>query len=171
MELFVDTVKMLNSASLSAPVRRETRVALDCFFRTFGFSSDADLAQLAGWVLAVPGGHLAEPQAALALARSRMEDWLFQVFGSEHAGETLLSRGRAAFVLSESAQHGAALLLTEPSALPQHTVKALRAAMPVPAPKAVPSVMREQQLVLNPLAGLLRRWWRAETADASIEGA
>ncbi|SEU19264.1 hypothetical protein SAMN05443639_109190 [Stigmatella erecta] len=171
MELLVDTVKTLNSAALSAPVRRETRVALDSFFRTFGFTSEADLAQLTGWVLSVPGGHMAEPQAALALARSRMEAWLLQVLGHQNAGETLLSRGRAAFVLSESAQHGAALLHTEPSALPQPIAAALRAAMPVPAPKAVPSVMPEQQLVLNPLAGLLRRWWRAETADASIEGA
>jgi hypothetical protein len=171
MELPVDTVKTLNSATLSAPARRETRVALDSFFRTFGFTAEADLAQLTGWVLSVPGGSMAEPQAALALARSRVEAWLHQVLGHPDAGEALLSRGRAAFVLSESARHGAALLLTEPASVPQALVSALRAAMPVPAPKAVPSVMPEQQLVLNPLAGLLRRWWRAETADASIEGA
>ncbi|EAU67287.1 hypothetical protein STIAU_4968 [Stigmatella aurantiaca DW4/3-1] len=167
----MDTVKTLNASSLSAPARRETRAALDSFFRSFGFTSDAELSQLANWALAVPGGHMAEPQGALAQARARMETWLLKVFGNQHAGETLLARGRAAFVLSEAAQHGAALLLAEPSSLPQPIVQALRSAMPVPSPKPVPSVMREQQLVLNPLAGLLRRWWRAESADASVEGA
>ncbi len=157
-------------APLSAPpppaALPETRAALDGFFRGFGFTSEADLARLATWVLA-PHGHRAAPRDALAVATARVELWLQAVLGPAPVGRSLLTRGRAAFLLCEGAQRGAAVLTTDPEALPADFLHALRAALPVPVPAPVPAVMPEQRLVLNPLAELLRRWWRAGQPDVS----
>ncbi|WNG37911.1 hypothetical protein F0U61_32695 [Archangium violaceum] len=145
----------------------ETRKALDTFFRSFGFTTDGDLSRLAEWVL--EGTHGAGPQDAVALARARMEDWLAGVFDVAHAGgRALLARGRAAFVLCEAARWGAGVLTAGPGALPVDLARALRAAVPVPAPEENPTTMPEQQLVLWPLGELLRRWWRAGEPDISI---
>ncbi len=141
------------------------RAALDTFFKGFGFTAEADLSTLAAWVLDGFGAHGAQPQAAVALARARMETWLSGVLGLEHSGPGLLSRGRAAFMLCDGASRGARLL-TRPAA-PEDFVRAVRAAVPVPAPAQVSAVMPEQQLVLNPLGELLRRWWRGATAGMS----
>ncbi len=138
----------------------ETLAALESFFRAFGFTSDADLSRLATWVLA-PHGYRAVPQDALAVAHARVELWFQAALGPVASDGTLLTRGRAAFVLCEGARRGASVLMDEPEALPADFLHALRAAVPVPAPVAVPCVMPEQRLVLNPLAELLRRWWRA----------
>jgi hypothetical protein len=138
----------------------ETLAALESFFRAFGFTSDADLSRLATWVLA-PHGYRAVPQDALAVAHARVELWFQAALGPVASDGTLLTRGRAAFVLCEGARRGASVLMDEPEALPADFLHALRAAVPVPAPVAAPCVMPEQRLVLNPLAELLRRWWRA----------
>jgi hypothetical protein len=163
----VDTVTTLTSRPAVLPavwVRPETRVALDAFFRDFGFTSDEDLAALAFWVLADGAAHGEAPQAAVALARARMEAWLSGVLGRELGG-SLLARGRAAFVLCDGARLGAGLLLR--GAVPEDFARGLRAAVPVPAPAQVASVMPEQQLVLWPFGELLRRWWRGAQADVS----
>ncbi len=138
----------------------ETLAALESFFRAFGFTSDADLSRLATWVLA-PHGYRAVPQDALAVAHARVELWFQAALGPVASDGALLTRGRAAFVLCEGARRGASVLIDEPEALPADFLHALRAAVPVPAPASVPCVMPEQRLVLNPLAELLRRWWRA----------
>lgn|GEM_PF-1919834 len=143
-----------------------SRAALDTFFRGFGFNDEADLSALAAWVLDGYSAHGAQPQAAVALARARMETWLSSVLGLEHAGPGLLARGRAAFVLCDGASRGARLL-TRPAA-PEDFVRAVRAAVPVPAPAQVSTVMPEQQLVLWPFGELLRRWWRGAAPDVSI---
>ncbi|QRK07390.1 hypothetical protein JQX13_46465 [Archangium violaceum] len=145
----------------------ETREALDAFFRSFGFTTDGDLSRLAQWVLAGKQG--VGPREAEALARTRMEDWLSGVFDVAHAsGGALLARGRAAFVLCEGARWGAGVLTAGPGALPVDLARALRAAVPVPAPEESPTTMPEQQLVLWPLGELIRRWWRAGEPDISI---
>ncbi|WP_305071220.1 hypothetical protein [Myxococcus sp. RHSTA-1-4] len=149
----------------SAWVRPETRAALDAFFRGFGFTSDEDLTALALWVLEGAREQGERPQAAVALARARVETWLAGVL-SQEAGGTLLARGRAAFVLCDGARLGARLLTR--GAVPDGFARALRAAVPVPAPVQVASVMPEQQLVLWPFGELLRRWWRGAQADVSI---
>ncbi|NTX04369.1 hypothetical protein HUA74_29765 [Myxococcus sp. CA051A] len=143
-----------------------SRAALDTFFRGFGFTTEADLSALAAWVLDGYGAQGAQPPAAVALARARMETWFASVLGMEHAGPGLLARGRAAFVLCDGANRGARLL-TRASA-PEDFVKAARAAVPVPAPAQVSAVMPEQQLVLWPFGELLRRWWRGVSPDVSI---
>ncbi|MCP3163952.1 hypothetical protein [Myxococcus qinghaiensis] len=143
-----------------------SRAALDTFFRGFGFNDEADLSALAAWVLDGYSAHGGQPQAAVALARARMETWLSSVLGLEHAGPGLLARGRAAFVLCDGASRGARLL-TRPAA-PEDFVRAVRAAVPVPAPAQVSAVMPEQQLVLWPFGELLRRWWRGAAPDVSI---
>lgn len=153
-------------AALLPAALPETLSALESFFRAFGFTSDADLARLATWVLA-PHGHRASPQDALAVARARVELWFQAAIGPVASDGALLTRGRAAFVLCDGARRGASVLIEEPEALPADFLRALRAAVPVPAPQVVPSVMPEQRLVLNPFAELLRRWWRAAWPDVS----
>jgi hypothetical protein len=158
----------LTSRSFAAPavwVSAETRAALDAFFQGFGFTSDEDLAALAFWVLEGDGPQGERPQAAVALARARMEAWLSSVLGLQTGG-TLLARGRAAFMLCDGARRGARVLTRE--AVPDDFARRLRAAVPVPAPAQVASVMPEQQLVLWPFGELLRRWWRGATAAVSI---
>jgi hypothetical protein len=144
-------------------VRPETRAALDAFFQGFGFTSDEDLSALASWVL--EGAHAQAPQAAVALARARVEAWLAGVLGPA-AGGSLLARGRAAFVLCDGARLGARLLTL--GTVPDGLARSLRAAVPVPTPAQVVSVMPEQQLVRWPFGELLRRWWREAQADVSI---
>ncbi|WP_240359420.1 hypothetical protein [Pyxidicoccus trucidator] len=146
-------------------VSPETRVALDAFFQGFGFTSTEDLAALSFWVLADAEAHGESPKAAVALARARVESWLAGVLGRALGG-SLLARGRAAFVLCDGARLGARLLLR--GAVPEDFARALRAAVPVPAPAQVASVMPEQQLVLWPFGELLRRWWRGAQADVSV---
>lgn len=156
----------LRAAALPASLP-ETRAALESFFRAFGFTSDADLSRLTTWVLS-PHGYRAMPQDALAVARARVELWLRGALGPGVSdGASLLTRGRAAFVLCDGARRGASVLMEEPEALPADFLHALRAAVPVPAPVAVPCVMPEQRLVLNPLAELVRRWWRVAQPDVS----
>ncbi|WP_246357788.1 hypothetical protein [Pyxidicoccus fallax] len=145
-------------------VRPETRAALDTFFQGFGFTSDEDLAALAFWVLAGACEQGERPQAAVALARARMETWLAGVLGRE-AGGSVLARGRAAFVLCDGARLGAGLLMR--GSVPDNFARKLRAAVPVPAPAQVPTTMPEQQLVLWPFGDLLRRWFGAARADVS----
>lgn len=165
----MDTVKTPTLPSvlpLATGISPETREALDAFFRSFGFTTDDDLARLAAWVL---GTRDLEAREAVALARARMEDWLAGALGPASAGgDSPLARGRAAFVLCDGARWGAGVLLAAPSALPVELARALRAAMPVPAPREQPTTMPEQQLVLWPLGELFRRWWRAGEPDVSI---
>ncbi len=164
----MDTVTTTLTSRPSVPpavwVSPETRVALDAFFQGFGFTSDEDLAALAFWVLADADAHGEAPQAAVALARVRMEAWLSGVLGMELGG-SLLARSRAAFVLCDGARLGARLLLR--GAVPEDFARSLRAAVPVAAPVQVASVMPEQQLVLWPFGERLRRWWREAQADVS----
>lgn len=165
----MDTVTMTPAPSRAMPVPvgpPETLAALDAFFRSFGFTSGEDLSRLSAWVLG-PHGLRATPRDALAVARARVELWLQAALGPGFSGGSLLVRGRAAFVLCEGARRGASVLLEEPEALPASFLRALRAAVPVAAPEQVASVMPEQRLVLNPLAELLRRWWRAGAPDVS----
>ncbi|MCP3144676.1 hypothetical protein [Pyxidicoccus xibeiensis] len=153
------------SAPPSAWVLPATRAALDAFFQGFGFTADEDLSALALWVLDSDSAHGAQPRDAVALARARMEAWLAEVLGQEAAG-TLLTRGRAAFVLCDGARLGARLLTR--GSVPEDFARTLRAAVPVPAPAQVASVMPEQQLVLWPFGELLRRGRRAVLPDVSI---
>jgi hypothetical protein len=142
------------------------REALDAFFESFGFTTDAELSRLSAWVLGTRG---LETRDAVALARARMEDWLSGVLGAGLArGGALLTRGRAAFVLCEAARWGADVLTASPDEVPAELTRVLRAAVPVPAPKELPAVMPEQQLALWPLGELFRRWWRAGEPDVSI---
>lgn len=144
-------------------VRPETRKALDAFFRGFGFTSEADLATLAAWALEGTSLDGSESEAVLALASGRVEAWLTGVLGP---GEGLLKRGRAAFVLCDGARRGARVLTQV--AVPEDFARALRAAVPLPVPPALPSVMPEQRLVPWRLGAPLRRWWRAVPPDVSI---
>ncbi|WP_240360583.1 hypothetical protein [Pyxidicoccus caerfyrddinensis] len=148
-------------------VRPETCAAMDTFFHGFGFTAREDLDVLAAWVLEGSTAHREEPRAALSLARARMEQWFSKALGQELEG-SLLARGRAAFVLCDGARLGARALTREP--LSQDFARMLRAAVPVPAPVQVASVMPEQQLVLWPFGEVLRRWWRGAQADVSISG-
>lgn len=148
------------------PSSADAREALDAFFESFGFTTDADLARLSAWVLGTRGQ---ETRDAVELARARMEDWLSGVLGAGLSrGGALLSRGRAAFVLCEAARWGADVLTEGPGEVPPELTRALRAAVPIPAPRELPTVMPEQQLVLWPLGELFRRWWRAGEPDVSI---
>ncbi|MFP2962155.1 hypothetical protein ACLEPN_31335, partial [Myxococcus sp. 1LA] len=97
-------------------VRPETCVALDAFFQGFGFEAADDLAALTAWVLEGVTASNVKPQAAVALARARMETWLTRVLDMDVVGEgRLLTRGRAAFVLCDGAR-SAALATSAPSA-------------------------------------------------------
>ncbi|WP_426750583.1 hypothetical protein [Myxococcus sp. Y35] len=148
-------------------VRPETCVALDAFFQGFGFEATEDLATLAAWVLEGVTASNVKPQAAVALARARMETWLTRVLDMDVVGEgRLLTRGRAAFVLCDGARFGASVLTRD--AVPRELVRALRAAVPVPTPAQVATPMPEQQLVLWPLGERLRRWLRASQPDMSV---
>jgi hypothetical protein len=165
----VDSVTLPHASRPAPPAPAalpETRAALDGFFRELGFTSEADLARLATWVLA-PHGHRAAPRDALAVAHGRVELWLRAVLGPSPVGGALLTRGRAAFLLCDAARRGATVLTEDPESLPADFLQALRAAVPVPVPTPLPTVMPEQRLVLNPLAELLRRWWRAGQPDVS----
>ncbi|MCP3097553.1 hypothetical protein LZ198_01545 [Myxococcus sp. K15C18031901] len=146
--------------------RPQSRVALDSFFRGFGFTSEADLSALAAWALDGYAAHGAQPQSALGLARARVETWLAGVLGTEHVGTSLLSRGRAAFVLCDVASRGARVLM-QPSA-PEELCRVMRAAVPVPAPAQVTTVMPEQHLTLWPFGEMFRRWFRGAAPDVSI---
>jgi len=147
-------------------LRAETRAALDGFFRTFGFTSDEDLARLATWALDMRS---ANPREAVEVARARMEAWLTAVLGPAHAGSgSLLARGRAAFVLCDGANWGARAITMGPGALSLEQTRALRMSVPVPAPRPVPTTMPEQQVVLSPLGELFRRWWRAGEPGVSV---
>ncbi|PTL75845.1 hypothetical protein [Vitiosangium sp. GDMCC 1.1324] len=165
----MDTVKTPTPSPalpLATGVTPETREALDAFFRSFGFTTDDDLSRLAAWVLGTRG---ALARDAVALAREQMEAWLAGALGlASTGGGSLLARGRAAFVLCEGVRWGAGVLTAAPSALPAELARALRAALPVPAPRELPTTMPEQQLVLWPLGELFRRWWRAGEPDVSI---
>ncbi|XXF77961.1 hypothetical protein P2318_33655 [Myxococcaceae bacterium GXIMD 01537] len=162
------TLPLLRRAHLAgAPTTPpETHAALAAFFQGFGFSSEADLAALATWVL-VPHGLRAEPRDALAVARAKVELWLAAVLEPLPPEAALLARGRAAFVLSDAARRGARVFTDGPESLPEDFARALRAALPVPTPAPRPVDMPEQRLVLNPLAELLRRWWRVGAPDIS----
>ena len=151
----------------AAWVRPETRAAMDAFFQGFGFTAREDLDVLATWVLEGSAAHREEPRAALSLARARMEAWFSKALGQELEG-SLLARGRAAFVLCDGARMGARAVTREP--LPEGFARMLRAAVPVPAPMQVATVMPEQQLVLWPFGEVFRRWWRGAQADVSISG-
>ncbi|MCE9666569.1 hypothetical protein LY474_01980 [Myxococcus stipitatus] len=146
--------------------RPQSRVALDAFFRGFGFTAEADLSALAAWAMDGYAAHGAQPQSALAVARARVETWLSSVLGTEHAGSALLTRGRAAFVLCDGASRGARVLM-QPSA-PEEFIRQLRAAVPVPAPSQVTAVMPEQHLTLWPFGEMFRRWFRGAAPDVSI---
>jgi hypothetical protein len=141
------------------------RAALDLFFRGFGFESEPDLARLAEWAAA---GAVGSQDELLAQAHARMESWLMQVLGPAAEGGSVLTRGRAAFVLSGAASHGAALVTGPAEQLPPSLLRTLRAAVPVATPAPLPGAMPEQQLVLNPFVELLRRCWRASEPDLSI---
>jgi hypothetical protein len=164
----MDTVmtQTLASFALAGPaLDAGARAACDGFFRSFGFTSDEDLSRLAAWAL---DATVTEPQRALAHVRERMEAWLVATLGPAHAGSgRLLTRGRAAFVLCDGARWGARVITT-PGALSLEQLRALRTAVPVPTPRAVPTTMPEQQVVLSPLGELLRRWWRAGAPDVSV---
>ncbi len=153
------------SLPLEIPSAAALRAELDPFFRGFGFECEVELAKLAQWAL---GEALPPCESALSLSARRMEQWLAQVLGPAAEGESLLTCGRAAFVLSEAAAHGAEVLTTPVHALTPQLVAALRAALPQAAPPALPGAMPEQQLVLNPVAELLRRCWRASEPDMSL---
>jgi hypothetical protein len=155
------------SALTDSWVRPETRTALDAFFRGFGFTSEADLSALAAWALEGTSLDGSELDASLALACGRVEAWLTRVLGRELAsGGGLLKRGRAAFVLCDGASRGARVLTQ--AVVPEDFARALRAAVPVPVPPSLPSVMPEQTLAPWALGELLRRWWRAVQPDVSI---
>ena len=157
------------SPSLHA-VSAGTRAALDGFFRAFGFSAPEDLSRLADWALDTRPG--VEPHEALVLARVRMEAWLMAVLGPALVGGqgSPLARGRAAFVLSDGARWGARAVTQGLGALSLEQVRVLRDAVPVPAPRPMPTTMPEQRVVLSPLRELLRRFgWRAVgTPDVSV---
>lgn len=162
----VTTMSSCTSVPTTAWARPTSRAMLDAFFRGFGFTSEADLSALAAWVLEGHGTHGNTPQMGVALARARMEAWLSGVLGVEHAGPGLLARGRAAFVLCDGASRGTKLL-TRPS-VPEDFVRAVRMAVPVPAPAQLSSVMPEQRLSLWPFGGLLRRVWRGASPGVPI---
>ncbi|MFB1479009.1 hypothetical protein [Corallococcus sp. RDP092CA] len=147
--------------------RADTRAALVGFFQDFGFTGRGDLEKLAGWVLGTRELSLS-PEAALALARWRVEGWLAEVLGPAHVGPSLLVRGRAAFVLVGGARWGADVLMRAPSSLPEAWRRAVCEAVPMSAPAEVPCQMREQQLVLNPFMDMLRRWLRPATSPAGV---
>ncbi|QSQ16824.1 hypothetical protein JY572_12555 [Myxococcus landrumensis] len=159
----VTTMSPCPSVPTTSWARPASRSALDAFFRGFGFTSEADLSALAAWAL---DGHGGSQQSGVALARARMEAWLSSVLGAEHSGPGLLARGRAAFVLCDGASRGVKLL-TRTSA-PEDFVRAVRMAVPVPAPAQLSSVMPEQRLSLWPFGELLRRVWRGASPDVSI---
>jgi hypothetical protein len=71
-------------------------------------------------------------------------------------------------VLCDGARWGAAVLMSAPSALPVEFMRALRAAVPVPAPRPLPTTMPEQTLTTWSLGELLRRWWRVGEPDVSV---
>nr|WP_228530512.1 MULTISPECIES: hypothetical protein [Myxococcaceae] len=135
---------------------------MDAFFRSFGFESEADLAQLAAGVACAAG------TAPLAQAQRQVEAWLAEALDLAAGSDAVLARGRAAFVLSGLPAHGAAVLLAPAAALSCTQLRALRAALPLPTPAEAPGAMPEQQLVLNPLVALLRRCWRASEPDLSV---
>jgi hypothetical protein len=149
------------------PLPAGTREALDAFFRSFGFSHEGDLSRLATWAL---GSRLVDSrEGALALARERMEEWLAGALGPAHVAHgSLLARGRAAFVLCDGARWGAVVLLSAPGALPGEFTRALKASVPVPAPRPLPTTMPEQSLTPWSLGELLRRWWRVGEPDVSV---
>ena len=147
------------------PPSAAVRAVLDPFFRSFGFDSDDELEKLSCWALGDAPSH---EVTALELARARTELWLSQVLGLTADTGVLLALGRAAFVLSGAAAHGAALLATPVHALEPQLVASLRAALPLPFPPPLPGAMPAQQLVLNPLTELLRRCWRASEPDMSL---
>ncbi|WP_241758560.1 hypothetical protein [Pyxidicoccus parkwayensis] len=155
------------SVPSSTWARPETRAAMDGFFQGFGFTAREDLDVLSAWVLEGSTAHREEPRAAMSLARARMEAWFAKVLG-ETLGGSLLARGRAAFVLCDGARLGARAVTREP--LPHDFARMLRAAVPVPAPAQVASVMPEQQLVLWPFGETFRRFLRGAQADVSISG-
>jgi hypothetical protein len=153
--------------TLPVEPRADTRAALVNFFQDFGFTARNDLEKLSAWVLGTRELSLS-PEAALALARWRVEGWLAAVLGPSHVGSSLLSRGRAAFVLVGGARWGADVLMREPASLPDAWRRAVCEAVPMSAPAEMPCQMREQVLVLNPFMEMLRRWLRPATqADVS----
>lgn len=166
----MDAVTTLTCRPLPPPatwVRRETRTALDAFFRGFGYTSEADLSALAAWALEGTSLDGSELEAALALACARVETWLVVVLGPKLAsGGSLLKQGRAAFVLCDGASRGARVLTQ--GTVPEDFARALRTAVPVPVPPQSAAVMPEQQLAPWAFGELLRRWWRAVQPDVSI---
>lgn len=163
----VTTHPFLSFAPEMPQARADTREALEGFFLDFGFSRRGDLECLANWVLGTRELSLS-PEAALALARWRVEGWLAEVLGPSHVGPSLLVKGRAAFVLVGGARWGADVLMREPRTLPEAWRRAVCESVPVAAPAEVPCQMREQVLVLNPFMELVRRWLRpAGRADVS----
>ncbi|NNC22301.1 hypothetical protein HJC22_42125 [Corallococcus exiguus] len=147
--------------------RADTHAALVSFFQDFGFTGRNDLEKLAGWVLGTRELSLS-PEAALALARWRVEGWLAEVLGPSHVGPSLMVRGRAAFVLVGGARWGADVLMRAPSSLPEAWRRAVCEAVPMSAPAEVPCQMREQVLVLNPFMDMLRRWLRPAAGQAGV---
>jgi len=159
----VDTVTTQTPAALSSPsvppLPAATRAALDRFFRAFGFTAPEELSRLATWALEGAG---AESSDAVGRARARMETWLAAVLGPTHGGpDTLLVRGRAAFVLCDAARWGSRVITRGPGALSLEQTRELRTSVPVPAPRPLPTAMPEQQVVLWPLGEFFRRGWRA----------
>ncbi|EPX56045.1 hypothetical protein D187_007387 [Cystobacter fuscus DSM 2262] len=167
MDTVTTSISSASVLSSSFPLPAGTREALDAFFRSFGFSQESDLSRLAVWALGAR--RVDSREAALALARERMEHWLAEALGQAHVAHgALLARGRAAFVLCEGARWGAAVLLSAPGALPVEFTRALRASVPVPAPRPLPTTMPEQTLTTWSLGELLRRWWRVGEPDVSV---
>ncbi|MBE4749205.1 hypothetical protein G4177_13645 [Corallococcus sp. ZKHCc1 1396] len=163
----VTTHPFLSFAPAMPQARADTRDALVGFFQDFGFTGRGDLERLASWVLGVRELSLS-PEAALALARWRVEGWLAEVLGPSHVGPSLLVRGRAAFVLVGGARWGADVLMREPRALPEAWRRAVCEAVPMAAPSEMPCQMREQVLVLNPFMDMVRRWLRPASRQADV---